>query len=174
MSEYLSSQPPRPTPATPISPRRCVRHALIALGLALICFLSYFGIGRYYVVLDLYPNEILPDALFRHHTLTFDAYVVDKAHAEQICCFAVVGDHVVSFYPIVPGLLNVPAYLIARAAGVRLQTGIGRQLVAKATTSCPSCTRLVPIQSNRFANALSRHRRTCPDCIDLEAVALVE
>jgi hypothetical protein len=134
MSGYQSSQPPHPTPATPVSSRRCVRHALIALGLALICFLLYFGIGRYYFVFDVNPNEILPDALFRHHTLTFVDYL-DKAHAEQVYCFAVVGDHVVSFYPIVPGLLNVPAYLIARAAGVRWQTGSGRQLVAKATTS---------------------------------------
>ena len=114
--------------------RTRIRHAFTALTLALSCFLLYAGSGRYYSVLDVYPNEVLPEALVLRHTLTFDAYS-DPNRPDQPYCFAVIAGHVISYYPIVPGLLNVPAYLIARAAGVPVERPEGRQLVAKMTAA---------------------------------------
>jgi hypothetical protein len=102
-----------------------------------LCFAVYFGVGRYYLVLDAYPNELLPEAVIRHRSLTFDAYF-DPAAPNLPFCLARPGNHVISYYPIVPGLLNIPAYLVARAAGVSFDVLANRQVVAKATTAWTS------------------------------------
>jgi hypothetical protein len=78
------------------------------------------------------PNELLPEAILRHHTLTFDSYFKGPLPPDAYC-FATSKGNILSFYPIVPGLLNLPAYAIAEAAGARFERD--RQSIAKATTS---------------------------------------
>ncbi len=132
-----SSHPTGPAPVRAMRAAHATRDRsprLVALALALVCFAIYFGVGRYYFVLDAYPNEVLPEALLRHRSLTFEAYH-DQSRPETPYVFVIVGDRVVSFYPIVPGLLNIPAYLVARAAGLPFQKGVIRLRVAKATAA---------------------------------------
>lgn len=110
------------------------RAAVTAGALFLLCCAVYCAVGRYYLVLDAYPNEILPDAIVRHHTLTFDAYF-DAANPTLPYFLVRSQGHLISYYPIVPGLLNVPAYLVARAAGVSFHALANRQMIAKATAA---------------------------------------
>ena len=64
---------------------------------------------------DTTPAEMLPLALMRNHDLVFDGVGDPRAW-----WFHRVNGHLISNYPIVPGLFNVPAYLVAHARGVPL------------------------------------------------------
>ena len=72
--------------------------------------------------------ELLPIAILQYHALDFDAVL--QAHPDLMSGGTSGGElpyylwrqdgRAVSFYPIVPGLMNVPAYAVARALGLDL------------------------------------------------------
>ena len=64
------------------------------------------------------PAELLPIAVIEHGALTFDSFV--RPGEPVPYWFRVKSGRVVSDYPILPGLLNVPAFAAAKVAGVSL------------------------------------------------------
>src|SRR5437868_4969911 len=94
----------------PARPAVIVRTPLVAaglFGLTLAVFLLNF---RYNGSYDTLPNELLPISILREHDLDFDEFV-DPAATERLP-FEQIGGHYVSDYPILPGLLNLPAYAV--------------------------------------------------------------
>lgn len=89
--------------------------SLIALLVPLAVFLIGF---RYNGSGDTQPAELLPISLIRERNLDFNEYV--NASEELPYWFRRVHGCVVSNYPILTGLLNVPVYLVADALGVDL------------------------------------------------------
>ena len=67
---------------------------------------------------DTVPAELLPIAVLEHGALTFDAFV--RAGEPLPYWFRVKNGRVVSDYPILPGLLNVPVFAAAKVVGVPL------------------------------------------------------
>ncbi|MEK6372488.1 MAG: hypothetical protein AABO58_07300 [Acidobacteriota bacterium] len=99
-----------------LSPR--AQRALIALLLSTAALFAYLVNYRYRYWAaggDTTPAELLPLALMRNHDLVFDGFETPGSW-----WFWRVKGHVVSGYPIIPGLFNVPAYSLARALGVPL------------------------------------------------------
>lgn len=94
------------------------RTALLAAAALLLPLAVFFGDGRYLGSGDTAPAEILPIAALEHHALNFDAFV--RKGDTLPYWFRVKNGHVVSDYPVVPGLLNVPVFAAAKAAGVPL------------------------------------------------------
>src|SRR5436190_21059078 len=91
------------------------RRALIAILLfasGVIVFPRGFRVN---VVGDAQPAELLPVSILREHDLDFDEFAPDREHLPF--WFKEVNGRVISFYPIVPGLLNTPAYWIADRFG---------------------------------------------------------
>jgi hypothetical protein len=93
--------------------------------LALLCYLaplhSWAGddIGG-----DTSAAQLMPIAILRYHSLDFTALL--KRHPELLnegelpFYFQQCRGRIVSFYPIVPGLLNVPCFMVANAFGLDL------------------------------------------------------
>ncbi len=94
------------------------RTALLAAAALLLPFAVFFGDGRYLGSGDTAPAELLPIAVLEHHALNFDAFV--RPGETLPYWFRVKNGHVVSDYPVVPGLLNVPVFAAAKAAGLPL------------------------------------------------------
>ena len=89
-------------------------RATVAVFLGVLALAVYMGNGRYISAPDTTPNELLPISLLERGDLHFDEFATKR---ESLPYFYVMkNDRVISFYPIVPGLLNVPAHAIARAA----------------------------------------------------------
>lgn len=74
--------------------------------------------GRYLGSGDTAPAELLPIAILEHRTLAFDALVA--ANEPPPYWLRQKNGKIVSNYPILPGLLNVPVFAAARLAGVPL------------------------------------------------------
>jgi hypothetical protein len=104
-------------PFAPSGPRR--RTALLAAAVFLFPFALDFWTGRYVGSGDTAPAELLPIALLEQGTLTFNAFV--RADEPLPYWFRRSNGRIVSNYPILPGLLNVPTYAGARLAGLPLQ-----------------------------------------------------
>jgi len=64
---------------------------------------------------DTIPNELLPVTIIREHNLDFNEFVKDPEKIGYF--FANVNGKIVSFYSLVTGFLNTPAYVIANALG---------------------------------------------------------
>jgi hypothetical protein len=94
------------------------RTALLAAAALLFPFAVFLGDGRYLGSGDTAPAELLPIAVLEHHALNFDAFV--RPGETLPYWFRVKNGHVVSDYPVVPGLLNVPVFAAAKAAGLPL------------------------------------------------------
>ncbi|HTO77391.1 MAG TPA: hypothetical protein VMQ61_15060 [Thermoanaerobaculia bacterium] len=94
------------------------RTALLAAAALLLPFAVFLGDGRYLGSGDTAPAELLPVAVLDHHALNFDAFVQPGETLPY--WFRVRNGHVVSDYPVVPGLLNVPVFAAAKAAGLPL------------------------------------------------------
>ncbi len=94
------------------------RTALLAAAALLFPFAVFLGDGRYLGSGDTAPAELLPIAVLEHHALNFDAFV--RPGEMLPYWFRVKNGHVVSDYPVVPGLLNVPVFAAAKAAGLPL------------------------------------------------------
>lgn len=84
--------------------------------LFLFCLTLYLASFRWHGGDDI-PNSVLPFAILRHGTLSFDplrAWASDPALRELIIT---VNGRLLSFYPIAPGVLAVPLYVIPALAG---------------------------------------------------------
>ena len=91
-------------------------RAVLAFALPLAVFLAgmrYVGSG------DTEPAELLPISLLTHGSLDFNDFV---SGSDLPYAYRRVGGRVVSSYPIVAGLLNVPVYAAARLFGADLYT----------------------------------------------------
>ena len=104
---------------------------IVLFGLALPIFL---GDLRYVGSADTRPAELLPIAVLRDHALTFDGLGRDVADLSYD--FVRVHDHVVSAYPIVPGLLNLPVYAVAARQGADIDAARGRLSAITAAIVC--------------------------------------
>jgi len=91
----------------------------------------YLWSFRYFSMGDTIPAELLPISVLERGTLDFAAFS-DK-NARQPYFFRVKKDRVISAYPIVPGLLNVPAHVVAKAFGLDTHENTG--ILAKWTAS---------------------------------------
>lgn len=96
-------------------------RVFVALIISLAAFVIYVRNGRLYSVIgvrDVEPNQLLPISLLTDGNFYFDEFVDDGQQLPPGTQW--LGDHVVSIYPIVPGLLNLPVYVVARALGIDL------------------------------------------------------
>jgi len=84
---------------------------------------------------DNIPAELLPISILTERNLDFDEFRprVKQAKIEDLYIFEQVKGRVISYYSIVPGLLNVPAHVVARAAG--LDTVAESAMLARWTSS---------------------------------------
>ncbi len=104
------------------SARRTVRDRLAVHPFVIASLLTLLSAGVYLIhytyseIGDTIPAEFLPINLLSGDGFDFTNMmpVGKPLHSG----FEKIGDRVVSFYPIVPGLLNVPVYAIAKACGV--------------------------------------------------------
>jgi hypothetical protein len=112
-----------------------IRHPAVGAIVLLTVSLTVYMNGRYAPVADSIPQELLPITLLREHNFDFDEFVAEFATADGRLPYFFVekNKHVLSFYGIVAGLLNVPAYLIADALGLDLLANRAR--LTKWTTS---------------------------------------
>src|SRR5947209_12559470 len=93
--------------------------ALVALLLFAGSLAIYRSCGNYFVTGDNAPAELLPENLFKGQGFDFSDSV--DALEPLPYWFAEHDGRVISFYPIVPGLLNVPIFAVARLRGVDLE-----------------------------------------------------
>jgi hypothetical protein len=101
-----------------MSPR--AQRALIALALAAVALYAYLVNYRYRYWAaggDTTPAELLPLALMRNHDLVFDGFDTPGGW-----WFWRIKGHLISGYPIIPGFFNIPAYAVAHALGVPLDS----------------------------------------------------
>ncbi len=114
----------------------------------------YLSNGRFVESTDTFGNELLPISILEHGTLTFDQYFapplpdgtyptgdqalvpgsIPEAFVFRVApelpsqtvpwWFVRVGDHVVSLYPVAPGVLNTPVFFVARLLGVDLSKNV--------------------------------------------------
>lgn len=95
--------------------RRPVRLAALAPWIALLVPLCLYNIGfRYVGSGDTAPAELMPIVLMHGHGFDFREFT----GGDLPYWFRLVNGRVVSNYPVLPGILNVPAYAAARLAGV--------------------------------------------------------
>ena len=115
-----------------------VRHPAIGAIVFLIISLAIYTKGRYAPVGDSVPQELLPITVIREQNLDFDEFVnqFTEGKSQLPYFFLWKNDHVISFYGIVPGLLNVPAFLVADWLGMDLVANRGR--ITKWTTAVVS------------------------------------
>jgi hypothetical protein len=99
----------------------------IPLGVYLLGF-RYVGSG------DTQPAELLPITLLREGNFDFDEFVPPGGALPY--WFHRVGGHVVSSYPILPGLLNLPAFAVADAAGLDIHRERERLSLVTASLVC--------------------------------------
>jgi hypothetical protein len=123
------------------------RARVASLRFGLLLFALSLGIyllnGRFDESPDTFGNELLPVSIIRHQTLTFDQYFADGTLApgsipSQFAYrvtpeipsdgipwwFARSGGHIVTTYPILPGLLNTPVFWLADVSGVAIDANV--------------------------------------------------
>ena len=109
------------------------RDILPALALFLGFWALYLVNGRTHSnSADTIPNELLPISILLEGNLDFNEFVPPGSPLPYY--FREISDRVVSAYPIVPGVLNLPAYAAARLAGVDIIQQ--RRALSKVTASC--------------------------------------
>lgn len=91
------------------------RDALIVFASSLLVYLYNLPYRLWGAGGDTTPAELLPVAFARNGNLTFDGF----PFVATDYWFTVMNGHVISSYPIVPGLLNFPTYLVAHLFGSR-------------------------------------------------------
>ncbi len=80
--------------------------------------LAIFLVGfRYIGSGDTEPAEFLPIAILEHHTVTYDWLLPAP---DLPYSYRQIAGHVLSAYPILPGLLNVPVFRVARSLEIDL------------------------------------------------------
>ena len=94
------------------------RRSALALLLFGATFLLYFAPGRYHGGGDATPAEFLPIAILDGHGFDLSEFADRKAGLPYY--FSYRSGRVISSYPVMPGLLNVPVFAVAHALGVDL------------------------------------------------------
>ena len=120
-----------PAPEPPTDPHRGAGRRLVPLAIFAVALLVFLAGLRYVGSGDTQPAELLPISILASGNLDFDEFV--RPGEPLPYWFHRVGPHVVSNYPILPGLLNVPAYAAAEALGVPLF--VRRELLSLLTAS---------------------------------------
>jgi hypothetical protein len=95
-----------------------IRRTVLPLIAVLFPLLVYVLPHRYIGSGDTVPAELLPISVLREHDLDFDEFV--KPGQPLPYYFREVRGRVVSNYPVLPGLVNVPVYAAADRLGVDL------------------------------------------------------
>jgi hypothetical protein len=94
--------------------------------LFLITFCVFVAGMRYVASGDAIPAVILPASIIYEHNLDFNEFVKDKNSLEYY--FRNVNGRIVSNFPILPGLLNTPVFLLAYFLGMNPQQMIEERL----------------------------------------------
>jgi hypothetical protein len=111
--------------------RRPLALERLAPWIALLLPLFVYNIGfRYVGSGDTAPAELLPVAILHGHGFDFREFVSGSLPY----WFREVNGRVVSNYPVLPGLINLPAYAVAHLFGVDLETH--RLFLSMLTASC--------------------------------------
>ena len=108
---------------------------LACLFLFISTFLVFTFKFRYYPTGDTIPNQLLPIAIIYHHTLDLNAFYCpwDKAsqsfkYSPEICkkeyWWTPINGKVISTYPIIPGIMNLPVYFVAYLFKINLLNNI--------------------------------------------------
>lgn len=92
--------------------------AFLLVLVSLVVYLKNFRVYSTIDILDTEPNQLLPISLLGDGDFYFDEFISPTGQLPMGT--QRLGTHVVSSYPIVPGLLNLPVYAIARAGGINL------------------------------------------------------
>lgn len=139
------------------------REFLVPFALVALCLGVYLSNGRFLESTDTVGNELLPISILQHGSLTFDQYYAppDASGVFAIGADALVsgsvpdefayrvapelpsksipwwfvrtGGRVVSLYPIAPGLINTPVFVVAQLLDVNLAANVAS--LAHITTS---------------------------------------
>jgi hypothetical protein len=110
-----SAVSPLPSSDSAGAPRRAKWRAALVFAIPLAVYLAgmrYLGSG------DTEPAELLPISLLTEGNLDFNEFFPGSGDLPY--AYRRVGGRIVSSYPIVAGLLNVPVYAVAKAFGVDL------------------------------------------------------
>jgi hypothetical protein len=67
---------------------------------------------------DVVPNQLLPISLLREGNFDFNEFVGPQRRAHLPYYFQIVNGRIISTYPILPGVLNLPIYALATTMGV--------------------------------------------------------
>jgi hypothetical protein len=134
--------------------RRSVPVQAALLGCLALCV--YLANGRYIGAGDTKPAELLPISLLQEGNLYLDQFA-GGAHRLPYW-FVQRNGHVISFYPIVPGLLNVPAHVLARWMGwdeYAQRLVLAKWTAAGATAASVACLflALIPLCERRLTAA---------------------
>ncbi len=105
-------------------------HAAAALALGAAALWLFMLNDRYIGSGDTVPAELLPISILREGDLDFDEF---GDNLERGYMYEKIGGRVISFYSVVPGLLNIPAYWLADGDGVDLRAQ--RQVLSKRTAA---------------------------------------
>ena len=89
----------------------------LILGLTAMCL--YMSNGRYIGTSDTMPALLLPLSLIDERDLDFNEF--SPVHQPQPYWFVVKKERVVSYYPVMPGILNTITHLMSRQLGLNCQ-----------------------------------------------------
>jgi hypothetical protein len=125
------------------------RAAIVSMLLFAAALRIFLGDLHYVPSGDTQPAELLPIALLQQHSLTFDG-LVDPTQPLPYW-FLSVHDRVVSSFPIVPGLMNVPSYVLPDILGADLLDSRGElSLVTSSTVAAASVVLMFVVLRNLF------------------------
>ena len=93
------------------------RPWLRALLLFIFVLGGYLAGSGVYSTGDVIPNELLPISLLREGNFALDEFVGPQRRAHLPYYFQEVNGRIVSTYPVLPGVLNLPVYAAANALG---------------------------------------------------------
>lgn len=125
---------------------------LFPLAAFVIPMLGYLTGLRYVGSGDTAPAELLPISILESGNLDFNEFV--RLNEPLPYWFRRVGPRVVSSYPILPGLLNVPTYGVARALGLPLFER--REMLSLLTASVISALSVLFLFLTLIENGMSR------------------
>jgi len=84
--------------------------------------LVIFSLAPFHATNDTLPNMLLPISVIYEHDLDFNEFVSNTTTLPY--WYSEVNGRIVSNYPIIPGLMNLPVYLAAHLLGVELGENI--------------------------------------------------
>ncbi len=90
---------------------------LISCMLFIVTMIIFGWNWRYVGSGDLIPNELLPISIINERDFDFNEFINEE---ENSYWFKNIDGKIVSNYPVIPGLLNLPVYLVAHVMGKNL------------------------------------------------------